>query len=204
MPYKKRWIVFLAAALLVPGCAGTRDGEQDEGQGSDGQVASQPSQPATSPATEADGATSTPAGPMDSATTPADDAGVQTQPDQGSGPGPQNPPAVVICRGSGDCGGGETCLKLASDNYAESAAPAQGICFERCTNTTAACSSSADHYHPCISAATHDLGSVSVCAIACLTQFPWEGGVTKQYACPEGTYCSRTIAGMMKICNPYP
>jgi hypothetical protein len=106
-----------------------------------------------------------------------------------------------ICTDSTQCGANELCVKLASDSYSKTGPPPpKGLCLKKCTNTTAPCSSSATHFHPCIGASTWDLGALTVCAIACYTNF----GTAKTYACPPSTYCSRSIGSVMKVCTPYP
>lgn len=106
-----------------------------------------------------------------------------------------------VCTDTAQCGANELCVKLASDSYSKTGPPPpKGMCLKKCTNTTVPCSSSATHFYPCIGASTWDLGALTVCAIACYTNF----GTAKTYACPAGTFCSRSIGSVMKVCTPYP
>jgi hypothetical protein len=107
------------------------------------------------------------------------------------------------CKTNADCPAGEICFKLPSDNnrYAE---PAQGVCRPACANIQAPCSSSPNHFHPCISYDSSTSGTMSVCAIACETTFPWENGQRKTYSCPAGMYCNRSLAGLFKLCTTQP
>ena len=135
---------------------------------------------------------------------PKKDTGTSPPPKKDTGTPPPKkdtgvPPSVYgkICTAASDCAANELCVKLASDSYSKSnPPPPKGMCLKKCTNTMSVCSSSATHYYPCIGASTWDLGSIKVCAVACMFQ-------GKTYSCPANTYCSRSFGSFMKICTPY-